>query len=270
MFGSDKVDFLGFELSAQGIKPQKRLTEAIENFAQPECKKDVKSFLGMANFYRTFIKNFADISHPLNRLTSDNVDFVWDEQCNNAFQTLKKALCSGPVLSFPHLGEKFVVEVDASDVAYGGVLSQQDADGLFHPVAYFSDTVKKSQRNWAPTTKEAFALILAGRHWYVYLAGQHFVLQSDHNPLVYLRKQKDPRGKFARWIMELEEYDYEIKYIPGSKNVKADALSCNRGQQTDRERTVEKCTKAVKDGKWVAEEIRKTSCSCILTSLCVS
>ena len=228
VFGSDKVDFLGFELSAHGIKPQKRLTEAIENFAQPECKKDVKSFLGMANFYRTFIKNFADISHPLNRLTSDNVDFVWDETCDKAFQKLKKALCNEPVLAFPQVGEKFAVEVDASDVAFGGVLSQRGADGLDHPVAYFSDTVKKSQKSWAPTTKEAFALILAGRHWYVYLAGHHFVLLSDHNPLVYLRSQKDPRGKFGRWIMELEEYDYEVKYIPGPKNVKADALSRNR------------------------------------------
>ena len=228
VFGSDRVEFLGFELSGQGVKPQRRLTEAIENFAQPSCKKDVKSFLGMANFYRTFIKDFAKISHTLNRLTSDNVDFIWTEDCEMAFKTLKKKLCSAPVLAFPQIGKKFYVEVDASDVAFGGVLSQEDDEGKFHPVAYFSDTVKKSQAGWAPTTKEAFALVLAVRHWYVYLAGNHFTLKSDHNPLVYLRKQKDPRGKFGRWIMELEEYDYEILYIPGPRNVKADALSRNR------------------------------------------
>ena len=229
VFGSDRVEFLGFELSSEGVKPQKRLTEAIENFAQPKCKKEVKSFLGMANFYRNFIKHFAEISNPLNRLTSDNVDFEWTEQCDIAFKTLKKELCNEPVLAFPQIGQKIFVEVDASDVAFGGVLSQKDCNGEVHPVAYFSDTVKKSQKGWAPTTKEAFALILAVRHWYVYLAGNHFILKSDHNPLVYLREQKDPRGKFARWIMELEEYDYEICYIPGSKNVKADALSRNRG-----------------------------------------
>ena len=185
----------------------------------------------MANFYRTFIKDFAEISHPLNKLTSDNVDFEWTDDCENAFNTLKQRLCSEPVLAFPQVGQKFVIEVDASDIAFGGVLMQSnvDGDGGFHPVAYYSDTVKKSQKGWAPTTKEAFALILALRHWYVYLAGNHFVLNSDHNPLVYLRNQKDPRGKFARWLMELEEYDYEINYIPGKKNVKADALSRNRG-----------------------------------------
>ena len=233
VFASDSVEFLGFELSANGIRPQKRLTEAIENFAQPLNKKEVKSFLGLANFYRTFIKNFAEISHPLNQLTSDNVDFRWTNDCEVAFKTLKQKLCSEPVLAFPQVGQKFMIEVDASDTAFGGVLMQKDEDGVSHPVAYYSDTVKKSQKGWAPTTKEAFALILALRHWYVYLAGNHFLLNSDHNPLVYLRNQKDPRGKFARWIMELEEYDYEIKYIAGKKNVKADALSRNRDANAD-------------------------------------
>ena len=137
------------------------------------------------------------------------------------------------MLAFPRLKEGFEVEVDASDVAFGGVLSQRGKDGNLHPVAYFSDTVKKSQQNWAPTTKEAFALVLAIRHWYVYLAGNRFVLHSDHNPLVYLRTQKDPRGKFGRWIMELEEYEYVVKYVPGPKNVKADALSRNRSANKD-------------------------------------
>ena len=108
-------------------------------------------------------------------------------------------------------------------MAFGGVLSQKDDDGSFHPVAYFSDTI----------TKEAFALILAVLHWYVYLAGNSFTLKSDHNPLVYLGNQNDPHGKFGRWIMELEEFDYEICYIPGSKNVKADALSRNCAANED-------------------------------------
>ena len=167
VFGCEKVEFLGFELSADGIKPQRRLAKAIDDFKQPECKKDVKSFSGMANFYRTFIENFAEISHPLNRLTSDNVDFKWDENCQNSFDILKRKLCNEPVLAFPQIGQQFVVEVDASDVAFGGVLIQRGADGMLHPVAYSSDTVKKSQKNWAPTTKEAFAPILAVRHWYI-------------------------------------------------------------------------------------------------------
>ena len=187
----------------------------------------------MAGFYRSFVPSFADVAQPLTRLTSDNVKFIWDESCEKSFEELKRLLSSEPVLAFPRLGEPFVVDVDASDVAFGGVLMQKGRDDILHPVGYYSDAVKASQNSWAPTTKEAFALVLAVRHWYVYLAGTEFVLNSDHNPLVYLRSQKDPRGKFSRWILELEEYNYVVKYVPGVKNVKADALSRNEGASAD-------------------------------------
>ena len=225
VFAARRVDFLGYDLSSEGIKPQKRLTTAIKEFPRPENRKGVKRFLGMAGFYRNFIRNFGDISHPLNKLTSDNVKFTWDEHCEESFKTLKNLLASEPVLAFPRLGEDFIVDVDASDLAFGGVLIQEGSDSQLHPVAYFSDAVQKSQRDWAPTTKEAFAMVLAVRHWHVYLAGRPFVLNSDHNPLVYMRKQKDPRGKFTRWILELEEFSYTVKYVRGVDNVKADALS---------------------------------------------
>ena len=153
--------------------------------------------------------------------------FEWSESCEQAFNEMKRVLSSEPVLAFPRIGEHFVVDVDASDVAFGGVLMQKGSDGFLHPVGYFSDAVKASQTSWAPTTKEAFALVLAVRHWYVYLAGTEFVLNSDHNPLVHLRSQKDPRGKFSRWILELEEFNYTVKYVPGVENVKADTLSRN-------------------------------------------
>ena len=229
VIASSEVDFLGYRLSAEGIKPQERLVTAITDFKSPEKKKDVRSFLGLAGFYRNFIPNFSDIARPLNNLTSDNVKFVWDDTCEQAFAKLKELLSSYPVLAFPRLGEPFVVDVDASDIAFGGILMQYGIDGLLHPVGYFSDSVKASQKGWAPTTKEAFALVLAVRHWYVYLSGTKFVLNSDHNPLVYLRSQKDPRGKFSRWILELEEFDYTVKYVRGTENVKADALSRNSG-----------------------------------------
>ena len=226
-FAAKTVDFLGYELSSQGIKPQNKLTSAIKEFPQPTNRKEVKRFLGMAGFYRNFVQGFGDISHPLNRLTCDNVKFEWTNECEIAFKTLKECLSSKPILAFPRLGEEFILDVDASDIAFGGVLMQEGSDSVLHPVGYFSDAVQKSQKSWSPTTKEAFAMVLAVRHWYVYLAGKHFTLNSDHNPLVYMRNQKDPRGKFARWILELEEYDYTVKYVKGVENVKADAMSRN-------------------------------------------
>ena len=117
------------------------------------------------------------------------------------------------------------MEVDESNYAVGGILSQADENGHLQPVAYFSTTLQPSQRNWAATTKEAFTLVSAVRIWHVYLAGTHFILYSDQNPLTHLRSQEDPRGKFVRWITELEEYDYSIYYVPGKENYKAEALS---------------------------------------------
>ena len=153
--------------------------------------------------------------------------FNWDTSCDEAFRELKTRRLTKLVLAFPRVGEEFVVDVDVSENAFGGVLMQLGNDSQYHPVAYFSDAVKPSQENWN-TIKEAFAVVLAVRHWYVYLTGTNFTLNTDHNPLVYLRLQKDPRGKFTRWIIELEEFNYTIKYIPGIKNTKADTLSRNK------------------------------------------
>ena len=201
------------------------LTDTIHDFPSPSSKKELKRFLGLAGFYCQFIQNFAEISKPLNRLTNDTVVYAWDQTCQDAFDTLKDKLCAKPVLAFPCCGETFIVKVDASNIAVGGVLSQEQPDGTIHPVAYFSTTLHKSQQDWSAHSKEAYALLVAVRTWHVHLAGTSFVLQSDHNPLVHIRSMKNPRGKFARWILELEKYDHSVCYKPRKQNTKADALS---------------------------------------------
>ena len=139
-FAMQEVDYLGYTLSAAGIKPQKRLTDAIRNYPTPTNKKELKRFLGISNYYRDFIPMYSNVGAPLTALTSDKSVFTWSDECKSAFDTLKNLLCSYPVLAFPKLGESFVVEVDASDVAVGGVLLQEDERGIEHPVAYFSNT----------------------------------------------------------------------------------------------------------------------------------
>ena len=225
VFAANKVDFLGFELSPDGIKPQVHLTAAINQLPTLKSKNEIKRFLGMAGLYCNIIRDFATISQPLNKLTCDNVQYLWTNDCESAFQILKQQLLSRPVLAFPKLGTPFVVEVDASEYAAGGVLSQLSEANILHPVSYYSTAFKGSQCNCAAISKEAFALVLAIRHWHVYLAGTTFVLNSDHNSLFHLRKERDPTGKFASWIAELEEYNYTVRYIKGSDNVKADLLS---------------------------------------------
>ena len=179
--GYSKVNFLGYELSSEGIRPQERLTEAINSFKRPECRKEVRRFIGLTGFYRSFIKNFSEISAPLSRLTSDNVPFTWDKNCENSFLALKTSLLTKPVLLFPRPGEKFFLEVDGSECAVGGVLSQYGSDGQLHPVAFFSSTLTPAQRTWSTHTIETFALVLATRHWYTYLIGTEFTVLSDYN-----------------------------------------------------------------------------------------
>eukprot|EP00794_Sanderia_malayensis_P010230 gene10230-11279_t len=108
VFAAQKVDFLGFELSVDGIKPQTRLTNTINQLPHPESKKELRRFLGMAGFYRAFVKDFATTSRPLNKLTGDNVKFTWDSSCEAAFQTIKQYLMLEPILAFPKLDEPFV------------------------------------------------------------------------------------------------------------------------------------------------------------------
>ncbi len=143
------------------------------------------------------------------------------------FQGTEKRLTSKPVLTFPQLDKPSIVEVDASDYAADGVLLQNSDDGLLQPVAYFSTAFKGSKRQRAPIAKEAFALVVAVRHWHVYLAGTELILNTNHNPLVHLRKQKDPRGKFGRWISELEEYEFTVKYIRGKVSRPISSLDIN-------------------------------------------
>ena len=227
VFAAPQVDYLGFVLSEKGVQPQARLTEAVQNFATPKSKKEIKRFLGLSGFYREFIKNFAEIAAPLNNLTRDQVVFQWTAECESAFQTLKRALLSSPVLAFPQTNKDFLVEVDASKNAVGGVLSQRQDDDSIHPVAYYSSSLKDHQKGWSPYTQEAYALVLATRHWNTYLMGNAFTIFSDHNPLVYLKTKKEPKDIFARWITELEGFNFSVKYVPGKSNLKADALSRN-------------------------------------------
>ena len=184
VFAASEVEYVGFLLSEEGIRPQSKLTEAILSFGTPRNKKEVKRFLGMAGFYREFIEHFATMADPLNQLTKDSVVFVWSIECVEAFESLKKALASAPVLAFPRTNTEFIVTVDASKTAVGGELSQIQEDGRVHPIAYFSNSLKETQRDWAPYTQEAFALVVATQHWDTYLRGNRFILHSDHNPLV--------------------------------------------------------------------------------------
>ena len=164
-FGCGHVTYLGHIVGQGKVKPIDAKVEAISAFPQPSSKKQVMRFLGMAGYYRKFCPNFSSVTEPLTELLRKNVKFVWTERCQLAFEKLKALLQSAPVLSAPDFNRPFKLAVDASDIAAGAVLLQEDQAGIDHPVCYFSRKFNSHQRNYSTIEKECLALILALQHF---------------------------------------------------------------------------------------------------------
>ena len=183
-------------------------------------------FLGMAGYYRKFCRNFSTIAEPLTRLLSKRVKFIWLPECEIAFQKLKAILESSPVLAAPNFSKLLKLVVNASDVAFGSALLQEDDVGVDHPVCY-SKKFNKSQLNYSTIEKVCLALVLAIKHFEVYLSSSSLPICvfSDHNPLVFINKMKNRNQRLLRWSLMLPEYNIEVRHIRGKDNVIADCLS---------------------------------------------
>lgn len=226
-FGQAQVTYLGHVVGRGQVQPVNAKVEAIIKFPRPENKKQLMRFLGMAGYYRRFCSNFATVTEPLTKLLSKKEKFNWSDQCEKAFEELKAMLQSAPVLTAPDFSSPFKLAVDASDVAAGAVLLQEDDEGVEHPVCYFSKKFNKSQRNYSTIEKECLALLLALQHFEVYVSSSSLpvVVYSDHNPLVFLHKLKSKNQRLLRWSLMLQEYVLDIRHIKGKDNVIADCLS---------------------------------------------
>ena len=220
-----RVTYLGHIVSQGEIKPDPAKVKAIAEYPQPRDVKELRSFIGLASYYRRFLTNFSQIASPLNRLLEKKVSYVWDKECEKAFTKLKYSLSNDIVLCFPDYTRPFVVATDASNVAIGAVISHVMDDGIERPIAYMSKTLKKTQRKWSTIEREAYAVIVALNEFNYYLWGQHFTLVTDHRPLTWLKTMPNPSPKFARWQMSLQQYDFDIVYKAGKTNRNADALN---------------------------------------------
>lgn len=219
-----EVAYLGHVITKDGVKPNPSKVDSILNFPQPKNQKDIKSFLGLAGYYRRFISNFAKVSKPLTKLLQKDQPFVFDSECVKSFNDLKHALTSTPVLVYPNFNEPFLLTTDASGFAIGAVLSQGPI-GKDLPIAYASRTLCQAESRYSTIERELLAIVWAVKHFRPYLFGRKFKLITDHRPLTWLFSIKDPGSRLARWRLKLEEYDYEIIYKPGKINKNADALS---------------------------------------------
>ena len=219
-----EVLFLGHIVGQTGVKPNPQLIKSVMDWKAPTSTKQVQQFLGLANYYRRFIKNFSDIAAPLSHLTKKDVKFQWTSDCQIAMEKLKLALCRAPVLAYPQPGGGYTLDCDASDVGIGAVLSQTQA-GVEKVICYGSKKLDRAQRNYCVTRKELLAVITFVTQYRHYLLGQHFNIRTDHSSLRWLCNFKEPGGQIARWLEVLAEYNFTIIHRDGKKHQNADALS---------------------------------------------
>ena len=219
-----EVDYLGHKITKDGVKPNPDKIDAVKNFPLPTSQKQIKSFLGLAGYYRRFIKNFAKISKPLTLCLKKGAKLEHSPNFLQSFNHLKDLLINAPILKYPDFTEPFVLTTDASNVALGAVLSQSSPPND-HPVAYASRTLNETEQKYSTIEKELLAIVWACKYFRPYLYGRKFQIYTDHRPLVWLFNLKEPNSKLVRWRLKLEEFDYTIIYKSGRQNTNADALS---------------------------------------------
>ena len=220
----DSVSFLGHVVSSKGVEMEQEKIKAIQEWPTPKTVKDIKSFLGLAGFYRRFIRNFSKISAPMTALLKKDVKFDWSEKHETAFQELKHAITNAPILANPDPNFPFTVITDSSGFAIGAALCQDDGKGS-RPIAYMSKKLLPAEMNYPTHERELLAIICALKEWRHYLFGSHFTVLTDHRPLQYLNSQPNLSARQTRWSEFLQQFDFTIQYQQGKSNVVADALS---------------------------------------------
>ncbi|XP_033739131.1 uncharacterized protein LOC117326489 [Pecten maximus] len=224
--GQEEVRCLGHLVGGGKIQADPDKIKAMIEFPLPITKKQVRGFLGMTGYYRKFIKDFAELAAPLTDLTKKGAPtkVIWNEHATKAFKDLKSKMVSAPVLSMPNFEEQFVLQTDASDIAIGAVLTQKQASEE-HPVAYLSRKLLPRERNYATIEKECLAIVWAIESMAHFVSGTNFVVETDHNPLVWLNQVRDKNQRLLRWALALQQYNFCVRYRKGKDNANADGLS---------------------------------------------
>ncbi|KAL0561626.1 hypothetical protein IC582_002066 [Cucumis melo] len=219
-FWLKQVSFLGHVVSKAGVSVDPAKIEAVTGWTRPSTVSEVRSFLGLARYYRRFVENFSRIATPLTQLTRKGAPFVWSKACEDSFQNLKQKLVTAPVLTVPDGSGSFVIYSDASKKGLGCVLMQQGK-----VVAYASRQLKSHEQNYPTHDLELAAVVFSLKIWRHYLYGEKIQIFTDHKSLKYFFTQKELNMRHRRWLELVNDYDCEILYHPGKANVVADALS---------------------------------------------
>ena len=238
-----EVLYLGHVVSEAGVGTDPAKVESIRDWPVPENVRDVRSFLGLAAYYRKFIPNFSMLAGPLFQLTEKSRVFEWGEKQQQAFETIQQKLQASPVLAYPDIETEFLLDTDASNTGIGAVLSQVQ-DGQERVIAYGSKTLTRAERNYCVTRRELLALVYFLKHFRQYLYGQRITIRTDHASLRWLLNFKNPEGQLARWFEVISEYQFTVIHRPGAKHGNADGLSRRPCKQCGREEVLHRRWKA--------------------------
>ena len=224
-FAVQRVKYLGHILSPEGVLPDPEKVKIIQDWQPPTNPKQVRQFLGLANYYRRFVEKYSSIAKPLQNLTKKDEPWNWTEKCQKAFNILRNSLINPPCLAYPDMERPFILTTDASGVAISYILSQIGEDGVEHVISYAGRALRNAEVNYGITDKEGLAVIEGFNHFHTYLYGNKTTVYTDHQALAFINNSIKLTGRVARWAILLQNYNYTVIYKKGTENINADALS---------------------------------------------
>lgn len=223
-FHTDEINYLGFKISNNQVSPIQSNIQKIVAFQLPSTKKQLKRFIGLCGYYRHLIHRYAHVIHPLVHMTSPSVPLTWTEEAKQSFNSLQAIFFKAPFVRQPNWNSTFYLNTDASCVAISAVLAQK-FNGQLHPISYFSKTLSKSEANYPALKLELMAIVKGVSAFRHYLFNRHFKVLSDSKPLEHFRRTTSPANIITRWLLELSEYSFTFKHIPGILNKLPDYIS---------------------------------------------
>lgn len=230
-FFQNSVNYLGFEINKDGVKPGENKIKAVEAFPLPKSVHNVRQFLGLTGFFRKFVKNYAHITKPLSNLLKKDEAFKWEEEQQLAFEKLKRILISRPLLSIFDPNARTEVHTDACKSGIAGILLQENTEKQLKPVSYYSRQTNKCETKYHSYELEVLAIVETLKRYRVYLLGKPFKIVTDCSAVKTCSTKKDLLPRIARWWLVLQEYSFEIEHRAGTKMRHVDALSRNAVQE---------------------------------------
>ncbi|EXX70442.1 enzymatic polyprotein, putative [Rhizophagus irregularis DAOM 181602=DAOM 197198] len=207
-FCEQQIEFLGHEIGKEGIKPNSKKVETISKIKEPQTLTELRSFLGLCSYYRRFIKDFSKRTKPLYKLLEKDVPYEWTNEQQDTFEWLKQCLTESPILSHPNFEKEFILITDASADGLGAILAQKNDKDKEVVIVYASRSTNKTERNYSITDLECLAIVYGVEYFHKFLINKRFKIITDHAALKSLVNEKIPKGRRARWIMKLQQYDF--------------------------------------------------------------